>query len=156
MVAGNNTTGTLNIAARINESIREVQATISASCCCCAPQARATIAVEATDNPMKIACTRKNTLCPVVTAATALVPNWATIFMCMNPTVVNSRLDIMLGQASFQTLRLADGKALALLVTKAVKGVVIYQAASLHVRIEYGRADKGEAPFFHIFADGVR
>ena len=63
---------------------------------------------------------------------------------------------MMLGQASFQTLRLADGKALALPVAEAVEGVIVYHAASLHVRIEYGRADEGEAPFFHVFADGVR
>jgi hypothetical protein len=62
----------------------------------------------------------------------------------------------MLGQASFQTLRLADGKALALPVAEAVDGVIVYHAACLHVCVEYSRADEGETSFLHVFADGVR
>ena len=58
----------------------------------------------------------------------------------------------MLGQASFQTCWLADGKALALPVTEAVDGVIVYHATSLHMRVEYGRTDEGETPLFHVFA----
>lgn len=76
--------------------------------------------------------------------------------MCINPTVVNSRLETILGQASLQTCLLADGKARALPVAEAVNAMVVYHAASLHVRVDYGRADECEAPFLHIFADSVR
>lgn len=67
--------------------------------------------MAATESPISMAWTRKNTRCPVVTAATALVPSPATILMCMKPTVVNSRLEMIVGHASRQTLWLV-GKAL--------------------------------------------
>jgi hypothetical protein len=69
-----------------------------------APQLRAINAVEATETPIRMAWMRKNTRCPVVTAATSLVPSAATIFIWMNPTVLNSRLEIIVGHARRQTL----------------------------------------------------
>ena len=73
-----------------------------------APQLLAINAVVATDTPISSACTRKKMRCPVVTAATELVPSSATILICMKPTVVNSRLEMMVGHASRQTLRLVE------------------------------------------------
>jgi len=57
---------------------------------------------------MRTACTRKKIRCPVVTAATGLVPNWATILICRKPTVVKSRLEMIVGHARRQTLLLVE------------------------------------------------
>ena len=98
----------LRIAASETESTSEIQETNSACRICFAPQLRAIIAVAATETPISIAWIRKNTRCPVVTAATEVVPSSATIFMCTNPTVVNNRLEIIVGHASCQTWRLDE------------------------------------------------
>ena len=100
--------GMLRMAATETEMTIDIQQTSSACSVCFAPQLRAIKAVAATDRPIRIACTTKNILCPVVTAATGLVPNWATIFMCRKPTVVNNRFEMIVGQANRQTLRLAE------------------------------------------------
>ena len=101
-------TGMLTITASAIDIVRDVQATDSAFLKSLAPQLRAIKAVAATDIPISSACTKKNMRCPVVTAATELVPSSATILICMKPTVVNSRLEIIVGHAKRQTLRLVE------------------------------------------------
>ena len=98
----------LSTAASATDNTREVQETNSACLTCLAPQLRAIMAVAATETPIRMACTRKNTRWPVVTAATEVVPNWATILMCTKPTVVNSRLEMIVGHANRQTYLLVE------------------------------------------------
>jgi len=103
----------------------------------------------------------------VVTAATALVPSSATILMCMKPTVVNNKFEMMLGQASCHTRRLveeisfgaAEGKGftrrlpciltvvartgassqlLALLAAKTVHSMIIHHTGGLHMGVHDG------------------
>lgn len=121
-----------------------------------------------------MACIRKNTRCPDVTAATALVPNPVTTLMCMKPTVANSRLEMIVGQAKRQTpwleadtgeasdddkggLRLlsfdcASGfysaELLALFVAKTIGSVIVDHTRGLHEGIHDCRADEGEAALF--------
>jgi len=41
------------------------------------------------------------------------------------------------------------------LLETAIRQMIIYHTGSLHVGVTYGRAEKLEAAFFHILADGV-
>ena len=120
IVPGTSNGGRLRISPSRMAIASDVQVTISARGASSAPQLRATAAVVATDRPMSTACIRKNTRCPVVTAATALVPIGDAIFICRNPTVVNSRFEMIMGQASCHTRRLVD----------AVSGTRALQSAS--------------------------
>ena len=121
----------------------------------------------------------------MVIAATEVVPNWATILICTNPTVVNSRFEIMVGQANRHTFRLVEGvfsgrdtgkwssrfialqyyhlstalgglrQVLAIPVAKTVYGVVVYHTRGLHVGIHDRTSDKCEAASLHVLAQSV-
>ena len=88
--------------------------------------------------------------------------------------MVNSRFEMIVGQASRQTLWLGTGREvgadagnsgsdgngcpefLAIAVTEAVRRVVVDHARGLHVGIHDGRTDEGEAAFLHVLAQSVR
>ena len=61
IASGARSIGILSTAASATDITMDVHVTISACLACCAPQLRATMAVLATDTPIKTAWIRKNT-----------------------------------------------------------------------------------------------